>query len=110
MKARESGTANTLRGNTSPEDGDARDSRQATALSSAEGPSAFISQKSTSIVKKQRRRGFKPPMGSCPLLQFSSIFLEIWEREAAPANYLPDVTAVIYGRDMSESAAKHIDS
>jgi len=43
-------------------------------------------KKGTSIVKKQKERDFKPPREAARSLQFSRFFLEIWEREAAPAN------------------------
>ncbi len=46
---------------TSPEDGDARHARKATASSSAEGSLPSSRKKGTSIVKKQKERGFRPP-------------------------------------------------
>jgi hypothetical protein len=50
-------------------------------------PCLHLSQKGTSIVKKQKRSGLKASQGSCPLLTILAIFVEIWEREAAPAIY-----------------------
>src|SRR5712691_8680652 len=99
MKAAEQYREYTSR-HTSPEDGDARDSRKATALSSAEGslpssctPSGMPAWGPRSLAKryfncqKTKGAGFKPPREAARSLQFSRFFFEIWEREAAPANY-----------------------
>jgi hypothetical protein len=71
-------------------------------------PCLHLSQKGTSIVKKQKERAFKPPREAARSLQFSRFFFEIWEREAAPAELMPDISG-IYGRLLSESAAENID-
>ena len=71
---------------TSPEDGDARDSRKATALSSRRLP-AFISRKKRYFnCQKTKGAGFKPPREAARSLQVSRFCFEIWEREAAPAD------------------------
>jgi hypothetical protein len=71
-------------------------------------PCLHLSQKGTSIVKKLKERALSFP-GKLPapsiLLKFC---FEIREREAAPAELLPDVTA-IYGQLLSEFAAKIIE-
>jgi hypothetical protein len=48
-----------------------------------------------------------PPREAARSLQVSRFCFEIWERESAPAELLPDMTA-IYGRIPSEFAAKRI--
>jgi hypothetical protein len=47
----------------------------------------------------------KPPAPN----KFSRFIFEIWEREAAPAELMPDIFG-IYGRLLSESAAENIDA
>jgi hypothetical protein len=66
-------------------------------------------KKGTSIVKKPKERALSLP-GKLPAPNNSrEIFFEIWEREAAPAELMPDLAA-IYGLRLSlpESAAEHI--
>ena len=71
-------------------------------------PCLHLSQIGTSIVKKQKERALSLP-GKLPAPNNSRDFsLEIWEREAAPAELMPDIPA-IYGRLLSESAAENID-
>ena len=65
-------------------------------------------KKGTSIVKKQKERGFKPPREAARSLQFS-IFLGDLGAGGRSRELMPDVTA-IYGRRLSESASKPIDA
>jgi hypothetical protein len=58
--------------------------------------------------QKTKERAFKPPREAARSKQFSRFFFEIWEREAAPAELMPDISG-IYGRLLSESAAENID-
>jgi hypothetical protein len=51
-----------------------------------EGSCLHLSQKGTSIVKKQRS-GLLASQGSCPLLTILANFRWNWERESAPADY-----------------------
>jgi hypothetical protein len=68
--------------------------------------SYFFSQKGISIVKKLKGAGFKPPREAARSLQFSRIFfVEIWERESAPAELLPDIPAIDVDRFESEAGA-----
>ena len=85
MKAAEQYREYTSR-HTSPEDGDARHARKATASSSAEG-SLPSSRKKVLQLSKNKGAGFKPPREAARSLQVSRFCFEIWEREAAPANY-----------------------
>ena len=63
--------------------------------------------KGISIVKKLKERALSLP-GKLPAPYNSrDFFVEIWERESAPAELMPDITA-IYGRFLSEFAAKNI--
>ncbi len=57
--------------------------------------------------QKTKRAGFKPPREAARSKQFSRFFFEIWERESAPAELMPDITA-IFGRLLSASAVKSI--
>ena len=60
--------------------------------------------KSISIVKKLKERALSfPGKLPAPSILVNFVF-EIWEREAAPAELLPDITA-IYGHLLSEFAA-----
>ena len=72
---------------TSPEDGDARDSRKETASSSVEGSLPSSLTKRYFDCQKTKGAGFKPPREAARSLQFSRFFFEIWERESAPADY-----------------------
>jgi hypothetical protein len=70
---------------------------------------AFISQKGTSIVKKQKERALSLP-GKLPAPYKSRDFaLRFLGAGGRSRELLPDVTA-IYGRRLSESAAKNIDA
>ena len=64
--------------------------------------------KSISIVKKLKKRALSLP-GKLPapsiLVEFC---VEIWERESAPAELMPDISA-IYRRGLAQSRAEIID-
>ena len=71
-------------------------------------PCLQLSQIGTSIVKKLKERALSLP-GKLPAPSILREFcFEIWERESAPAELLPDISA-IYGRRLSESGAEIID-
>ena len=72
---------------TSPEDGDARHARKATASSSVEGslPSSLANRYFD--CQKTKGAGFKPPREAARSFNSRDFCFEIWEREAAPANY-----------------------
>ena len=57
--------------------------------------------------QKTKRAGFKLPREAARSFNSLEFCFEIWERESAPAELMPDMTA-IYGRSLSESAAKNI--
>jgi len=60
-------------------------------------------------LSKNKKSGLLSLPGKPPAPNNSRDFsLEIWEREAAPAELMPDIPA-IYGRLLSESAAENID-
>lgn len=44
-------------------------------------------------MSKTKGAGFKPPREAARSIQFSRFFLEIWERESAPAELLPVIPA-----------------
>ena len=50
-------------------------------------PCLHLSQIGTSIVKKLKGAGFKPPREAARSFNSRVFCFEIWEREAAPANY-----------------------
>src|SRR5438309_1249186 len=50
-------------------------------------PCLHLSQIGTSIVKKQKERGFKPPREAARSFNSREFCFEIWERESAPADY-----------------------
>jgi hypothetical protein len=53
--------------------------------------------------QKTERSGLCASQGSCPLLTIlAKFFVEIWERESAPAKLLPDIPAIDDGRLESE--------
>jgi len=66
-----------------------------------------LCKKVFSIVKKTEEAGLKPPREAARSINSPRICFEIWEREAAPAELLPDMTA-IYGIHLSEPAAKFV--
>src|SRR6185295_17745545 len=73
---------------TSPEDGELADSRKAPRSSSGRRLPAFIPQKGISIVKKQKGAVLSLP-GKLPAPYKSrDFFVEIWERESAPAELI----------------------
>ena len=57
--------------------------------------------------QKTKGAGFKLPREAARSFNSRELCFEIWEREAAPAELLPDIAA-IYGRFLSEFAAKNI--
>jgi hypothetical protein len=69
---------------------------------------AFISQKGYFDCQKTKGAGFKPRWEAARSFNSRRIFVEIWEREPAPAELMPDITAT-YERLLSESAAKIYD-
>ena len=71
-------------------------------------PCLHLSQIGTSIIKKLKERAFKPPREAARSFNSLEFCFEIWERESAPAELMLRFTA-IYGRLLSEAAAKHID-
>ena len=59
--------------------------------------------------QKTEKSGLEASEGSCPLLTILAIFsLEIWERESAPAELLPDDRRIDDRRFEPESAAEII--
>jgi hypothetical protein len=86
MKAERADREHTSR-HTSPEDGDARHSRKATASSSVEGslPSSLANRYFD--CQKTKGAGFKPPREAARSFNSRDFCFEIWERESAPANY-----------------------
>src|SRR5688500_14016729 len=107
MKAAEQYREYTSR-HTSPEGGDARDSRKATALSSAEGSLPSSLAKRYFNCQKTKGAGFKPPREAARSFKSLEFCFEIWERESAPAELMPDIPA-IYGRFLFGSTAKIIE-
>jgi hypothetical protein len=57
--------------------------------------------------QKTKGAGFKPPWEAARSFNSLEFSFEIWERESAPAELMLRFTA-IYGRLLSESAAKNI--
>ena len=88
MKAERNNAPNTLRGTLLLRIGELADSRKAPSSSSGRRLPAFIPQKGISIVKKLKERGLKPPREAARSLQVSRFFVEIWERESAPAELI----------------------
>jgi len=87
---------------TSPEDGDARDSRKVDpASSSGWRLAAFISQKVFRL-SKNWRSGLEASQGSCPLLQFSRYFVGILGAGVRSRWLIPDITAIDYKRSLAE--------
>src|SRR6266566_8933764 len=86
MKAERKRTANTSR-HTSPEDGDLVDSRKGPRSSSVEGslPSSLANRYFD--CQKTKGAGFKPPREAARSFNSRDFCFEIWEREAAPADY-----------------------
>jgi hypothetical protein len=62
--------------------------------------------KSISIVINLKERGFKLPREAARSFKSREFFFVIWEREAAPAELMPDIPA-IYGRLLPEFAGKN---
>src|SRR5947209_20620412 len=79
--------ANTTSRHTSPEDGDLADSRKGPRSSSLEGslPSSLANRYFD--CQKTKGAGFKPPREAARSFNSRDFCFEIWEREAAPANY-----------------------
>jgi hypothetical protein len=69
---------------------------------------AFISQ-DVFRLSKNDRAGLKPPREAARSIQVSRFFVEIWERESAPAELSPDIPAIDYGRRLCESTAKFME-
>jgi hypothetical protein len=69
-------------------------------------PCLHLSQKYFDC-QKTKGAGFKPPREAARSFNSLEFRFEIWERESAPAELSLDMTA-IYGRFLSESAAKNI--
>src|SRR6185295_225549 len=84
------------------------DSRKGPRSSSVEGslPSSLANRYFD--CQKTEGAGFKPPREAARSFNSREFCFEIWEREAAPAELMPDIPA-IYGRLASESAAENID-
>jgi len=109
MKAERDIAPNTLRGTLLLRMATLDTLRKRPASSSVEGSLPSSLAKRYFDCQKTKGAGFKPPREAARSLQFSRFFFEIWEREAAPAELMPDITA-IYRRLLSESAAKCIGS
>ena len=58
--------------------------------------------------QKTKRAGLKLPMEAARSFNSLEFAFEIWERESAPAELLPDMTP-IYGRFLAQFTAKIID-
>jgi hypothetical protein len=85
MKAESNKAANTLRGTLLLRTANSRTLAKHRAHHPLKAP-AFIPQKGISIIKKLKRAGLKPPREAARSLQVSRFFVEIWERESAPAD------------------------
>ncbi len=83
------------------------DSRKGPRSSSVEGslPSSLANRYFD--CQKTKGAGFKPPREAARSFNSLEFRFEIWERESAPAE-LNLVLTAIYGRFLSESAAKNI--
>ena len=71
---------------TSPEDGDVRHARKATASSSVEGSLPSSLAKRYFDCQKTKGAGFKPPREAARSFNSREFGFEIWERESAPAD------------------------
>src|SRR5713226_10584334 len=91
-----------------PSDDDLADSRKGPRSSSVEGslPSSLANRYFD--CQKTKGAGFKPPREAARSFNSREFCFEIRERESAPAELMPDTTA-IYGLCLSlyESAAKN---
>jgi len=58
--------------------------------------------------QKTKGAGFKPPREAARSFKSLEFCFEIWERESAPAELMPDIPA-IYGRFLFGSTAKIIE-
>jgi hypothetical protein len=106
MKAERNKACEHTSRHTSPEDGELADSRKAPSSSSVEG-SLPSSRKKYFDCQKTEGAGFKLPREAARSFNSLDLCFEMWEREAAPAVLMPDIAA-IYGRLLSEFAAKNI--
>ena len=71
-------------------------------------PCLHLSQNRYFDCQKTKGAGFKPPREAARSFNSREFCFEIWERESAPAELMPDMTA-IYRRRLSESAVKSIE-
>ena len=69
---------------------------------------AFISRKRYFDCQKTKGAGFKPPREAARSFNSREFCVEIWERESAPAELMPDISA-IYRRGLAQSRAEIID-
>jgi len=108
MKAESKRTANTLRGTLLLRMAISRTLAKDRDHHPVEGSLPSSLAKRYFDYQKTKGAGFKPPREAARSFNSREFCFEIWERESAPAELVPDITA-IYRRFLSEAAAKNID-